>query len=461
MLFGRHVLTFTPSFRRYQIRFITMRTKQIAAAVFVALYAVNGSPSFSPHDLALRMLTSIEERGQATVDAGGSTGFIQLALFWQALAVVLDAPDSEHKANDSNDVAAAAALRPLLNTSLASTIPAFANVSKDVELPLDRLSLGADMIAWSLRQECDNTATTFLPTILNLNDSLSLQPQNTNGGLWYYNNVNNLTAYRNLSYLDGMYSYAPYVTILPQLKDSASNPVAALESAVEQLHILHDICAKPSGLLVHGYDALRAHTWAASNSNGASPEVWGRALAWYSLSLLNTLEIAAHNPEQLWSEAYGSLLALFQSVMRAQIEAAERGKSQTGVPGVWQVVDRAGEAGNFVEASSSFMSVYTLLRGERLGYLRSDGNATVVGNADQNCTGSGIVELATEMYETVLEQYLITHANGSLSLNGTSSVASLSPQEVGYEYYVSRPREMDSLIGTSAFALASYEMGRL
>ena len=33
-------------------------------------------------------------------------------------------------------------------------------------------------------------------------------------------------------------------------------------------------------------------------------------------------------------------------------------------------------------------------------------------------------------------------------MNGTSSVASLSPQNVSYEYYVTRPTEKDSLIGT-------------
>lgn len=447
-----------------------MRAKQITAAVFAATQAVNGSPSpspsSSPHDLALRMLKSIEERGQATLDAGGSTGFIQLGLFWQALAVVLPSPETPDANSKTNENDTAAALRPLLESSLVSTIPAFANVTKDVELPLDRFSLGADMIAWTLGAAetggDSNATTSFLQTIQTLNNSLALQPRNANGGLWYYNNVNNLTAYSNLSYLDGMYSYAPFVTILPQLNNSATDPAAALEASVTQLQILHDICVKPSGLLVHGYDAMKSHAWAANSSEGASPDVWGRSLAWYSLGLLNTLEIAAQSPEQSRSEAYASLRTLFRSVMQAQVQAAERSKLQTGVPGVWQVVDAPGEVGNFVEASSSLMTVYTLLRGERLDFLGDlDSADAVAGEAGQNCTGSNIVDLATEIYESVSKQYLVTYANGSLSLNGTSSVASLSPQNVGYEYYVSRPVAFDSLIGTSAFALASYEVGML
>ena len=457
-----------------------MRAKQITAAILAVLHAVSGSSSpspplsSSPQDLALRMLRSIEERGQATLDAGGSTGYIQLALFWQALAVVTE-PDSKYKA-DEND--AAAALRPLLETSLASTIPAFANAAKDVEISLDRLALGAEMIAWTLKhRDSNNTTTTtdFLPTISNLATSLTLQPQNANGDYWYYNNVANLTAYRNLTYLDGMYSLTPFLTILPQLPQSSNNnnnntttsdPVEALESALHALQNLHSICAKPSGLLVHGYDAIKSHAWAANSTNGASPEVWGRSLAWYSLGLLNTLEIASQNPEQRDSGAYQSLRELFQNVMLAQVQAAELSRFQTGVPGVWQIVDSPGSPSNFVEASSSFMTSYTLLRGVRLLFLPATTDITleyVFGDEDCDTItlSTNITDLAKEIYEGVSDLYLIKHANGSLSLNGTSSVASLSPQGVGYEYYASRPRELDSLIGTSAFALASWEVGRL
>ena len=332
------------------------------------------------------------------------------------------------------------------------------------------------MIAWTLQhRDSNNTTTTttdFLPTISNLATSLTLQPQNANEDYWYYNNVANLTAYRNLTYLDGMYSLAPFITILPQLPQSSNNNnttsdlVEALESALQALQNLHSICAKPSGLLVHGYDAISSHAWAANSTNGASPEVWGRSLAWYSLGLLNTLEIASQNPEQRDSKAYSELRALFQDVMQAQVQAAELSRFQTGVPGVWQIVDSPGSPSNFIEASSSFMTSYTLLRGVRLNLLSTIVDITLEDVfGDEDCDtitlSTDIVDLAKEIYEGVSDLYLIRYANGSLSLKGTSSVASLSPQGVGYEYYASRPRELDSLIGTSAFALASWEVGRL
>lgn len=416
-----------------------MKARHLLFLLGGALPLVNSESS--PKDLALRMLASIEQRNQTTLDPGKSTGYIQLALFWQALSVATE-PLPVSPANDE--------LRRALDASLASTIPAFTNITRDAELPLDRLSLASDMVSWTLRAGNNTTqATEYLSTISALNASLALQPRNANGGLWYYNNVNNLTAYRNLSYLDGMYSYPPFVTVLPQLNDSYAK-FSALESALQQIQILYDICVLPSGLLVHGYDATKAHKW-ANATTGASPEVWGRSLAWYSLGILNTLEAASWVPALKSSEAYATLKTLFQKVMYAQVQAAERSKARTGVPGVWQVVDKPGDAGNFVEASSSFMTVNTLLRGVRMELLD---------DKNDDCP-EGVVSVATEIYKSVSAEYLITHANGSLSLNGTSSVASLSPQNVSYDYYITRPVELDSLIGTSAFALASWEVGLL
>ena len=407
------------------------------------------SSESSPQDLALRMLKSIEQRGQTTLDPGKSTGYIQLALFWQALSVATEPPPVSPTSDE---------LRPALDRSLESAIPAFSNITRDAELPLDRFSLASNMVSWTLRAGNDTTqATKYLSTISAINASIALQPRNANGGLWYYNNVNNLTAYQNLSYLDGMYSYPPFVTVLPQLNESYANP-SALESALQQIQILYDICVLPSGLLVHGYDALKAHKW-ANSTTGASPEVWGRSLAWYSLGILNTLEAAAWIPALKSSTSYATLKTLFQKVMYAQVQAAERSKALTGVAGVWQVVDKPGDVGNYVEASSSFMTVNTLLRGVRLELL-DDQYDTAADEQDDDCS-DGIVSVATEIYKAMSAEYLITYANGSLSLNGTSSVASLSPQNVSYAYYISRPMELDSLIGTSAFALASYEMGLL
>lgn len=54
-----------------------MKLQQFAAFA-VAIFVSFANGDTSPQDLALRMLASIENRGQATIDSGASTGFIQL-----------------------------------------------------------------------------------------------------------------------------------------------------------------------------------------------------------------------------------------------------------------------------------------------------------------------------------------------------------------------------------------------
>ncbi|KAI7053453.1 hypothetical protein KC352_g45163 [Hortaea werneckii] len=67
---------------------------------------------------------------------------------------------------------------------------------------------------------------------------------------------------------------------------------------------------------------------------------------------------------------------------------------------------------------------------------------------------------AVGIYENVLESFLEVGSNGTLSLNGTSTVASLSG-DVNYEYYVNRPTALNDLLGTSAFVLAGLEVERM
>jgi rhamnogalacturonyl hydrolase YesR len=307
---------------------------------------------------------------------------------------------------------------------------------------LDRFSVGAGM-AYQLYA---NKNESYRPALMALTDSLALQPRNANGGLWYYNNVDNLNAYRNLSYLDGMYSYSPFVVYeAVSLKITGTSPAAALKDALLQLRLLYDICRhNDTGLLVHGYDAIKAHKW-ADPVTGASPVVWSRSLAWYSLGLLFTLQAAAPSTELNGTTDLREIEKLFASVMHAQLDAAEHSLNVTSRPGVWQVVDKPGAKGNFVEASSSFLTVFTLLRGERLGYLP--------GAEEQ------VRQIACNMYVDVRKEYLMEDSDGTLSLNGTGAIASLSGQQVDYEYYVNRPIEKNMVIGTSAFVAASYEAG--
>lgn len=254
----------------------------------------------------------------------------------------------------------------------------------------------------------------LLPAIDALQDSVSLQPRNAEGGLWYYNNVANLSAYRGLSYLDGMYSY-PLFAILSAASENTDEPArisSVCDDVYEQFRILYQRCGQPSGLLAHGYDALHDHSW-ADRITGASPVVWGRALAWYSLGLLNILQSPAL--EVCSPLITLQLRQLLEDVLEAQLAAIEKSRVLAGSPyGVWQVVDRPYRPGNFVESSASFMTVYSLMRAAKLGLLPEFRHGRL-----------SVTELATGIFFYNLHKYVVEYENGAVSLKGTSTVASL------------------------------------
>lgn len=397
-----------------------MRSKQhLGAALFSILFTVDAfRPRYHGRSLAFEMVDSTIERGQGLLGSTASTGQIEIGIFQQALRESIAATE---------DPAQKQRWEKYLQESVQSTVDPLLNASVDVGFPLDRLSIGTGLIH---QYEAYGDAA-LLPTIEALRESAQHQFSNANLGLWYYANPANLTYYHNLSYLDGMYSYPPF-TLLSALDvpESTRDDGSAVSAILEQLTILQRICKRPSGLLVHGYDASKAHAW-ADPLTGASPEVWARSLAWYTLGILQSLEILSLATKAK-SEYSGGLHKLFVEITEAQIEAAERSLQTTGLYGVWQVVDRPGEDGNFVEASASCMTAFWLLRGARSEIWAS---ADLTRRA--RAMGMGI-------YDHVVRAFLIENQNGTLSLNGTSAVATLSVEDVDYEVSIYERPELGS-----------------
>ncbi|CAK4032287.1 Six-hairpin glycosidase [Lecanosticta acicola] len=390
--------------------------------------------------LAVQMLESTIARGQGITGSGAATSTIELGIFQQALRESIACGRNETQRQHWAEY---------LQNSTSGSISLFSNATADAGQPLDRLSVGTSMI-YQYRETGDEE---YLPAIAALQDSVKLQPQNANGGLWYYANPNNLSAYHNLSYSDGMFSYPAFALLSGEVL-SVSNATVdrdlfGLAATVKQIARLYGICKNDAGLVVHGYDASKAHAW-ANPITGASPVVWGRSLAWYTLGISNALEIL--QSLNVSRDASDSLGQLFESLVSAQLAALERSLGVGGAYGVWQVVDQPGANfqghGNFIEASASCMTAYSLLRGARLGFIED-------ANLRRRAISAGI-----GIYHQVLHEFLVSNDNGTLSLNGTSAVASLSG-DVDFTYYVTRPVVLNSLIGISAFILAGLEVEKV
>src|SRR5207249_2723741 len=113
-----------------------------------------------------------------------------------------------------------------------------------------------------------------------------------------------------------------------------------------------------SGLLYHGWDESREQKWADPNT-GHSSAFWGRAMGWYAMGLVETLDfIPRDHPRR------GELIAILGRLAEAVTRVQD---PKTGV--WWQVLDQGGREGNYLEASVSSMFAFALLKASRHGNI--------------------------------------------------------------------------------------------
>ncbi|KAI1202349.1 Six-hairpin glycosidase-like protein [Nemania serpens] len=368
------------------------------------------------------MASSIISRGQGVMTGkGGSSEALQAGFVQKALtALSVRYPDS------------ATPYERYVQKSASSTTPFLSDASLDaLTYPMDRLSNGNALLALSKGKGTSD----YRATADALRESIDLNLRTAQGGLWYF-------VYPFWSYLDGMYSLGPFYAQYTLTRSPSNNKItsAALSDMLFQFDLLwrHNRNAS-TGLLTHGYDATLTAVW-ANLKTGASPYVWGRSLGWYSMALLDTLEIL--EKEKAPSKFRTPLLEKFQSLMPAVIKFVD---PKTG--GWWQIVDQPGRAGNYIESSATAMFSYSLLKGARLGYLPNKLIPTAI-------------KVAARAQKHLTEAFVVHEADGTLGYNGTVAVCSLN-STASYEYYVGQPLLYNSILGSAAYVLASLEAERL
>ncbi|KAF7522207.1 hypothetical protein G7054_g12226 [Neopestalotiopsis clavispora] len=416
-------------------------------------------------EYSYRMAASIISRGQGIMTgSGGSSELLQAGFTQKAFTALLDkyAQTGQNETRDMNGFMHK--VRQYIINSAESVAPFVSNATKDaLSYPMDRLSNGNALLALSERAYpgANVTTDTFRGAAQALRDSIELNRRNDEGGLWYF-------TYPYWSYLDGMYSLAPFYSQWA-LATGASNKTgetnttqANLDDMMLQLDLLWEHCHnETSGLLVHGYDASKTAVW-ADPITGASPHVWGRSLGWYAMALVDTLEILASasshvHPVSPLSLAPSSspscgddlgsystaITEKFRSLAAAIIAAVDPTTSAW-----WQVLDQPGREGNYIESSGSAMFAYALLKGSRLGYLNDTAQQTQA------------VNLGTQATKYLTNHFVVDNGNGTLGYNGTVSVCSLN-STASYEYYIGQPINYNSVLGSAAYVLASLEVERL
>ncbi|KAK6072686.1 glycosyl Hydrolase Family 88 [Seiridium cupressi] len=378
-----------------------MRWKAIAQLMLVGATSAADNAS-SPY--SKQMAASIMSRRQGIMTgSGGSSELLQAGFVQKAFAALV----AQYPSNDSFT----AEVKKYIRDSAASVAPFVSNATKDaLSYPMDRLSNGNALLALSdsflpSSGSGSNTTVDYAAAAEALRLSIDLNRRNNESGLWYF-------VYPYWSYLDGMYSLAPFYTLytLDAAASSSSVNTTALDDVLLQLELLwQHTHNETSGLLVHGYDASRTAVW-ADPETGASPHVWGRSLGWFAMALVDTLEMLSGAEEACHLTRYATRLGeMFRSLAAALVGAVDVASGAW-----WQVMDEPGREGNYIESSGSPMFAYALLKGARLGYL--DGAAAAAAASQ--------VGVRARTYLT--DTFVVDNGNGTLGYNGTVSVCSLN-----------------------------------
>ena len=186
----------------------------------------------------------------------------------------------------------------------------------------------------------------------NIRKTFDTYPRTKDGAFWHANSPSR----RWQNWADGVFMSLPFLVRYGQMFGDSKY---ANEEAVKQLLLYYKHLNDPAtGLLYHAYDESGAASWADPVTH-RSAYFWCRAIGWYAMTLIEVLEILPkNNPHR----------AELIPIVRQLAKAFER--FQDPKTGLWyQIVDKGGVEGNWLETSSSCMYTYMLWMGVKRGYL--------------------------------------------------------------------------------------------
>jgi unsaturated rhamnogalacturonyl hydrolase len=252
-------------------------------------------------------------------------------------------------------------------------------------------------------------------------------PRTKAGNFWHKN------IYPNQVWLDGLYMCQPFYVEYETRYNGKQN----YEDIYNQFKNVIDIMKDPkTGLYYHAYDSSREMFW-CDKVTGLSQNFWLRALGWYAMALLDTLDKA--DPSET------EFCALLKNAFRDLMDAMLRYQDESGM--WYQVVNFGGMDKNYLETSGSSIMAYALLKGVRLGFLPESYR-----------------EYGKKAFDGVCGKHLTTDEKGELHLGGICLVAGLGGKDRRsgtYDYYMSEPVVNDDAKGVGPFLLAYTEMRRL
>lgn len=288
---------------------------------------------------------------------------------------------------------------------------------KKTDYNIDRVNPGKFLM--ELYKETGNEK--YKLAIEELRDQMRTHPRTKEGGFWHKK------VYPHQMWLDGLYMGSPFLAQYavefnePAIFDDVANQIILVDKHTWDAN---------KGLWRHGWDESREQKW-SDPETGQAPNVWGRAMGWYAMALVDVLDYFPKNHPKR-----AEILQITQKMADALVKYQD---SKTGL--WWQVVDQGGREGNYLEGSASSMFTYFLVKAAKNGYI------------DQS-----YMKAAKNGFNGILSNLIKENPDGTISITQVCAVAGLggTPYRDGtYEYYINEERRDNDPKAVAPFIMAS------
>ncbi|MDO4327337.1 MAG: glycoside hydrolase family 88 protein [bacterium] len=248
------------------------------------------------------------------------------------------------------------------------------------------------------------------------------QPRTSTGNFWHKK------IYPNQIWLDGLYMGQPFYMQYELEYNDGKN---CMDSYQQFLNVYRLMRNDKNGLYYHAYDDSRESFW-CDKVTGLSNNFWLRALGWYAMALIDTIDIM---PDSL-KEQRDELTRIYKELIDAMLKYQDES-------GMWyQLVNLGGIEPNYLETSGSAIYAYAIMKSVRLGIL------------DESYYAYG-----EKAFKGTCDKYL-SEENGELQLGGICLVAGLGGKDKRdgtFGYYMGEPIVKNEAKGVAPLILAYIE----
>jgi len=252
-----------------------------------------------------------------------------------------------------------------------------------------------------------------------ISQSMYYWPVNNFGGYWH------MMTQHNQMWMDGAYMAGP----LSVMYSDRFGDERLRERAINQIIIMDDhMRDEKTGLYFHGWDPSKEMGW-ADPETGLSEQIWGRAVGWYAVAILDILEyIPKEHPKA----------ERLKDIERKLLKALT--KYQDKKTGMWfEVLDKPEREDNWVESSCTNLFIYSYAKAIRMGVVEKEEYADVLEKAYKG-----------------IEDSLYFDEDGYLVIDKVCVGTCID--EGTYEHYINRETIKNDLHGAGAFILMCAEM---